>query len=66
MGGGVGERQFLADLSTLYLLCTLFPLYCISSTSEHQALYHGGWEPLLYKDNKQGLPAEAQVESHEI
>ena len=50
-----------------YIYCTLhFYYYCISSTSEHQALYHGGWGPLLYKDNKQGLPAEAQVESHEI
>ena len=40
--------------------------YDISSTSEHQALYHGCWGPLLYKDNKQGLPVEVQVERHEI
>ena len=40
--------------------------YDISSTSEHQALYHGCWGPLLYKGNKQGLPVEVQVERHEI
>ena len=37
---------FRYDLSALYLLCILFLLYCISSTSDLQALDPGGWRPL--------------------
>ena len=48
--GLVGEKEnlvwFRYDLSALYLLCILFLLYCISSTSDLQALDPGGWRPL--------------------
>ena len=48
---GVGSKWraelFLDDSSALHLLCTYFYHYCISSTSDHQALDPGGWGPLI-------------------
>ena len=43
--GGVGE-WFQDVSSTLHLLCTLSCYYCISSTSDHQALDPRVWGPL--------------------
>ena len=47
--GGVGGRMawFGDDSSTLHLLYTLFLVYYISSTSDHQALGPGGWGLLV-------------------
>ena len=38
---------FRDDSSTLHLSCTLFLLFSISSTSDHQALEPRDWGPLL-------------------
>ena len=42
-GNGLGDNP-----SALHLLCTYFYYYCISPTSDHQALDPRGWGPLPY------------------
>ena len=41
------REWFSDDSSTSHSLCTLFHCYCISSTSDHQALDPEGWGPLM-------------------
>ena len=39
-----------------YIYCALyFYYYYISSTSDHQALYPGGWGPIVYNTGGQNL-----------
>ena len=44
-GVGTEEKWFPDDSSTLHLFCTFFFFFNISSTSDHQALDPGGWDP---------------------
>ena len=53
------RAQFGDDSSALHLLCTLFLLSLISSTSDHQALDSRGWGPPLWRTQSPHRPGAA-------